>query len=276
MECEFCKKVFSTKSNLNSHQKRAGYCLEMQGKCERHFECNDCHKQFNYKKILIDHAHTCKEKKKKEIINKDQAHLNELEKQRNDYEGRLRNLDERLRNLEEQLREKDRIISEIALQPRGTTHTHTDNRVQTILTGHFDMSNVSRVSDVLDEFLDKDVVAMGQKGLGEMIATRLLRDEEGKQLYVCTDLSRHHFKFVNTEGLTETDPKAYRLIGLIQEAGLSSKTAEVMQAIYDEFDHSDADSPEVYSQSILELMTLKRDSSKFRSVLASVTAKGST
>ena len=31
MDCEHCKKTFSNKQNLKAHQKRAKYCLEIQG-----------------------------------------------------------------------------------------------------------------------------------------------------------------------------------------------------------------------------------------------------
>jgi hypothetical protein len=32
MECQFCKKTFSSKSALNAHQKTDKYCLKIQGK----------------------------------------------------------------------------------------------------------------------------------------------------------------------------------------------------------------------------------------------------
>ena len=31
MECEFCKNIFISKTNLNQHQKRAKYCLKLRG-----------------------------------------------------------------------------------------------------------------------------------------------------------------------------------------------------------------------------------------------------
>ena len=32
MECKFCKKILSSKSALNTHQRTAKYCLKIQGK----------------------------------------------------------------------------------------------------------------------------------------------------------------------------------------------------------------------------------------------------
>ena len=47
MECQFCKNIFSTKTNLNSHQKTAKYCLKIQGiEVEKKYECKWCNKLF--------------------------------------------------------------------------------------------------------------------------------------------------------------------------------------------------------------------------------------
>ena len=66
MECEFCNKTFSTKSNLYTHQNTAKFCLELQGKeDETGFNCEFCNKKYAQKKGLILHVNTCKEKAKK-------------------------------------------------------------------------------------------------------------------------------------------------------------------------------------------------------------------
>ena len=50
MECEFCKKVFTTKSNLCLHQRKATYCLKIQEKTpEISYACSYCSKIFNRK-----------------------------------------------------------------------------------------------------------------------------------------------------------------------------------------------------------------------------------
>lgn len=48
MECQFCKKLFKSKYNLISHQKKkTKYCLKLQGKeSEIMFNCEYCEKNF--------------------------------------------------------------------------------------------------------------------------------------------------------------------------------------------------------------------------------------
>ena len=55
MECDFCKKTFSSKSNLVAHQKSAKYCLELQGKDNKDFICEHCTRTFTLHKTLNEH-----------------------------------------------------------------------------------------------------------------------------------------------------------------------------------------------------------------------------
>ena len=55
MNCEFCKKIFSTKSSLNNHKKTAKYCLQIQNKEINIFSCKYCSKNFTTKHIFSKH-----------------------------------------------------------------------------------------------------------------------------------------------------------------------------------------------------------------------------
>lgn len=68
LKCEYCKKDFSTKSNLNLHKKTAKYCLNLQSLKQDEieekniFKCDYCNKKFNLKPNYLTHYHNCKEK----------------------------------------------------------------------------------------------------------------------------------------------------------------------------------------------------------------------
>ena len=69
LECNFCKKVFSTKSNLLNHQKKAKYCLKIQKQKEIpnsesediNFKCEYCQRNFSTKRVLSNHKTVCLE-----------------------------------------------------------------------------------------------------------------------------------------------------------------------------------------------------------------------
>jgi hypothetical protein len=66
-ECEFCKKEFSTKSNLSLHKKTTKKCLKIQADLNNiipisKFSCEYCNKKFSIKHNYEVHKETCKEK----------------------------------------------------------------------------------------------------------------------------------------------------------------------------------------------------------------------
>lgn len=102
LECEFCKKIFSTKSNLSLHKKTTKKCLKIQeelGNKQENiiFSCNFCNKDFSLKHHFEAHISTCKYKKEK-----------------NDKEllEQLKELNEELDSHKEQLR-KEKQTSEL-------------------------------------------------------------------------------------------------------------------------------------------------------------------
>jgi len=60
MECKFCHKTFSSKSNLNAHQKKSKYCLKIQG-IDPNYEhdCKNCGKKFPTSNGLKRHLKIC-------------------------------------------------------------------------------------------------------------------------------------------------------------------------------------------------------------------------
>ena len=57
----------------------------------------------------------------------------------------------------------------------------------------------------------------GQVGVAKFAVNNLLRDDNGKLMYVCTNPSRHLFQFKSPHGVIEKDPKAVKLTEAISE-----------------------------------------------------------
>jgi len=67
-DCEFCKKSFTSKSNLNLHRKTTKRCLKIQQEQTSKTEdptyvCEHCDKEFLLKHHLDAHQKSCKKKK---------------------------------------------------------------------------------------------------------------------------------------------------------------------------------------------------------------------
>jgi hypothetical protein len=136
MECEFCKKVFSSKSNLCAHQNTAIFCLELQGKQpdEKGFNCEFCNKKYAQKKGLILHVNTCKEKVKKSQDEKQNEHIIlvkqlelEISKLKQIEKDSIKKVtDEKDSYYQEKLREKNEYIAKLEAKLEKFENTVTN------------------------------------------------------------------------------------------------------------------------------------------------------
>ena len=298
MECNFCKKSFSSKGNLLSHQKTAKYCLELQGKhLETEFSCDHCSKHFTQKTSLSDHVEICKERRKKiqddiqhthlSYIKKLEAEIVKLKRVEKEnikkiieekdilyqkdiktFEDKLKEKNEYIVKLEARLDKFENVITSMAAEPKNSTKTTNNVIVNNILN-----LSTEHVTKVLDEHFTKEVVANGQKGLAKMVCEKMLTGPDGKLSYKCVDPSRHTFEFINDEGDIERDIKAKKLTKALINSNIQQKAAEVGNTIWTKEDgHVDSDKYNYCSQKVLELACLEKDDSKFRSELSALTS----
>jgi hypothetical protein len=292
--CTFCKKEFTIKGNMLSHQKTAKYCLEQQGKvCNNNFECQFCLKHFTTQHNLNDHNNVCKEKDKKQLKEievqniqykeklekQKQDYKEKLEKQKQDYEEKLekqkqdyeekleKQRQEYMTKLEARLDKFESTVVNIASAPKTvkTTNVVVNNNTLNLSQEH--------VTKVLDEHFTKEVVAGGQKKLAEMVYEKMLKGPDGKSSYVCVDPSRQTFEFTNNDGDVERDVKAKKLTKALINSDIQKKAAEVGNQIWTKADgHVDSSLFEYCSPKVMELACFERDDSKFRSELSALTS----
>jgi len=104
MNCDFCKKEFSSKGNLTNHQKTAKYCLELQGINASNLKCDFCIKSFTCQKNLNEHLQTCKEKQKKDYVKEFEKEIKRL---RDDNKKQTKHIEELNKNHIKKMSEKE-------------------------------------------------------------------------------------------------------------------------------------------------------------------------
>lgn len=292
LKCEFCNFEFKRKSNLNYHQKTSKSCLSKQGKTNDTFKCEYCEKILSTQNRLNAHLDICKVKSVKNNKDKDFQILN-LEKENNYMKSLLKEKDDEIKSL---LKEKDNMncqlidyknmlenannaIVDIAKQPKSTinqTNTNSNNRIRTQnnVQNNFDIDDIQKITNVLENHLTPDVLCKGQKGVAEILKQHLLQTENGEPLYECTDVSRQKFEFVNKNGVVEIDSKASKLITSLNKANIYNKAHSAGQKLWEKEDGSvDHQAQHVHMPKVAEVLEINQDSSKLRSHLASITCR---
>jgi len=277
--CEICKKEFSFKYNLTHHKKTAKYCLELQGKSSENFECSFCAKKFVSQRNLNDHILICKKKGKqdgedqKNFYDKKIMELTEkLEKQRLEYEEKFdklrREYEEKYERQKQEYKEdivrERNIINQIAMKP--TTTNNTNNTINNMNSINF--NDKERLDDVIRKNLTERVVEQGQIGIADIVYHKYLKDDSGKQLYLCIDAARQTFQFVDPEGNLITDVGAKILTNAVATSNLKNETAKIaknMKGLYEDKDK--------FNNMMSLTSEFENDNSAFRKEIVHLTKK---
>ena len=294
VSCQFCKKKFAYKGTLATHQKTAKYCLEIQGKdISNLFGCEFCNKNFTTQQNLKDHILVCKEKEKieeeqkqqiyndkikdyeirldkkeKEIKMIRQEYEEKLEKQRHEYEDRLdKQRVDYISKLEAKLEKfEDSILSKSDKKPH-TTNTTNNTTNNIVINNTLNLNDIEKMNTFLDEKLDKEVLAGGQKSFALLMSSTMLKDK-----YKCVDPSRQNFEFTNELGEIERDVKAKKLTTAIIKSNIRSRSGEKGEELWTKEDGStDSLRFQANSKNVLEMINFDMDNSTFRSELSALT-----
>ena len=183
MECQFCKKLFTTKSSLKSHQDNTKYCLEIQGKLEKHY-CKYCNKEL-CKRRLETHEKKCNDKTQKVEI------VDVLTLKLKNYENIIIEKDKIIENLklelENERKDKINILKELSLAGiNKQTNNRTINILQPLTKEYLD----SKAKNIT-----KQHVLDGIEGIARHAVETLTTD------YInCSDASRGTLKIKQEDG----------------------------------------------------------------------------
>jgi len=199
MECEFCKNIFSTKTNLNSHQKTAKYCLKIQGiEVQKKYECKWCNKSFEIFSNFERHKKVCKDPKK----------IEEYEYQNKIKEQEIMNVKEENNILKKEIEMLKNTIYELR-EDKKDLHDRYDNLSLTAVkrpvnnTKNIQINNFIqkmeplRIEDIEESvpMLTLDHHVKGAEGYAEYALEFPFKDK-----IVCVDVNRNKIKYKDGEG----------------------------------------------------------------------------
>ncbi len=240
--CEFCSTPLSSKTNLKAHQLKTKKCLEIQKLKgseikENEFLCEFCDKSFLYKGTFFRHQTICHERSKQlDIDNQIQKIRNEYKVEIDDYKKQIEQLikdkqemkhehekeieklkysleKEKSQSLIGLLQEQSKEIIKTTLAPKPSTVNNNYNTTNNIQMNVLNLSS-ERIRPAVDSYTIEHYLK-GAEGMVEWIVEKVLTDEDGQFLYVCTDKNRKHFFFLNENKEKVEDIKAQKLLAAI-------------------------------------------------------------
>ena len=262
MICSFCNTELKTKASLSTHQKKAKYCLELQTKdtvsIKRDiYTCEACEKEISLTNAS-KHRKTCKHLHTLQNVREENAKLKiELDKLKIENEIKAREL-----AIYKDLASKTQnCVEEIAKQPRISNTTK--NKI--ILTP-LDLSE-GRLKSIVDTNFTRNHLLEGQKGVARFTFDHVLKDEQGKLTYVCTDASRHSYKYITEDGDEVKDIKSKKLTSALYPSVIDRSRVLVNEGINDQ----PSNFP-LFTDSFIDIKEMGSDNSDFRAELASMTS----
>jgi hypothetical protein len=246
MECCYCKKIFSNKFTLNTHQKTTKYCLKLQNtEIEKNnFECNYCKKILYTNQHLSTHLNICKEKEiyekiQEQLKKQEKNYKDQLKKQEKNYKDQLEKQEkfykEQLEKQEEQnkilLLKLEKIANKAIDRPTTTNHHNTINNKIELNTFPSQLEIDRKIES---QFNDK-YLWDGMKGVAQFVYDHIIKLEDGSIAYACFDTSRQVFKYKDEKGVEIKDPKALKLKKMIKP-GLLKQSQTLYEYFNDECD----------------------------------------
>jgi hypothetical protein len=264
------------------HQRTAKYCLEIQenilgknsDKIEtRTFDCDFCTKKFSQKSHLARHIPLCIAKYKYEIeefkINmlSLKEEIERLKLENEDLRDELKTIayETELRILREQNERSTSTVEEIAKQPKIQNNTNNKIMIMTPL----DLSKES-IKNAIENSFSHEHLTLGQKGVAQFAYNNILKDEQGKLMYVCTDPSRQIFQYKSNDGKIQKDVRATKLTKAILDSEIKQTSHKIA---WDNMKDGDNEIFMQYTNFYQDIQGLEVDNSDFRKELSSLTVK---
>ena len=225
-KCEYCSKILSTKQNLDNHVNKCQLIEEEKEEIEK-FECKFCYKNLSTKHSLMYHLDICDKKKEREIEVLRKEKDKEIEILRKEFKDKFLKQEEQIKDLQNKL---DKIANKAIDRPTITNNT---------INNKFELNTFPSQSEIdqkiESQFNDKYLLD-GIKGVAQFVYDHIVKLEDGSIAYACFDTSRQVFKYKDQNGNEIKDPKAVKLRKMIKP-GLLRQSQTLFDYFNEECDY---------------------------------------
>lgn len=203
--CEFCDKKFSTKGTLNTHQKKAKYCLEKRGIKPNNIKCEFCHKSFLEKRQFEKHKRTCYVDNYNIETEIDLKYKKQISVIKTETKEKILEAEKvnklRMEDLKKQISSLEKLVA-IGLQKKtiGITANLTKNNII--------------IQPLTQKWIDKSATLLQKKDLSngvEGLAIFACKNTFNNRV-VCSDTARKTFRYENEDGEKVIDKKGKKMI----------------------------------------------------------------
>lgn len=271
--CQYCQKQYASQITLNEHHRTC--------QSKQHQEMRSHHQQLMDQKLSeLEKIHEARIHVMEKIHEDEKRHyetrIQVMEKNHEDekrhYEARIQVMENQISILtdkehyfQSQLEKRIDDITDIARQ----TKTKTTNTNITINNTSLDLQDTSHIRSILDQYMDINVLALGQKGVARMLKDTLLTDEYGQKRYRCTDANRGNFEYIDPDGNLQRDPKAAKLTTALVQSEIRDLAYDRGDKFWKNEDGStDMRKFDTMSEKVQEVATIQQDDTKFRTELS--------
>jgi hypothetical protein len=235
-ECIHCKKVFSTKSNLNAHIKT---CKVL----NKNVLCDE-------KKYMIEEIEILKEQNKK------------LKEENSDFKLKLLTI--KLETENEIYKKYAQTVTDIAKQPKNSNINNFKNNI--ISFDLRDEENIKNIQTKMNSTFEEKHFMEGQKGVAIALVNGVLKTGEGiNNKYLISDHSRSIFKTKDKYGNIIYDQGASLLTDIVYR-GIKDKVGDISRMCMDR-EKNNLDMLVFISNNVLGITKMREDNSDFRKEL---------
>jgi len=219
------------------------------------FTCEYCENSFTTKNHLIRHYKSDSCQKIQKLILKHEKQKNEnIENIKKEYELKISSLQENINDLQQQLKEhvlhiknleksseEYRKIVEKAATKTTTVKNYTHNNYLNYISS--EPIKFSELPKQLKDVVNCESVLYDDDVFHDHIVDNILKDENGKDKLLCTDINRKNFSYKDeTSGELISDPELERLREQLKKgADIKSVKKEVLSKLIDKYEGTSKD-----------------------------------